>query len=189
MKLLYVDVETTGRDRVKDYIFQIAGQVKIDGKVEKDFNYTMKPPGRFSFSQEAQDVTGKTVQDLLSYEDPVVVFQKFKSEVLDVYINKYDKTDKFHMVGYNVQFDMDFMREWFTRSGEQYFGSYFWFPPIDVMYLASMLLAGERSFLTNFQLKTVYEYVMKKPLENAHDAFTDIVATSDLFNELFRKLK
>ena len=45
-----------------------------------------------------------------------------------VELEKFDKKDKFFLVGYNnASFDNQFFRAFFVQNNDMYFGSYFWF--------------------------------------------------------------
>ena len=57
------------------------------------------------------------------------------------------------------------------------------------MYLASYYLLGERSKMRNFQLSTVYERLLNKPLSNAHNAMADIDATREILNVIVKDLR
>ena len=84
----------------------------------------------------------------------------------------------------NASFDNQFLRAWFTQCGDNYFGSWFWYPPIDVMALAGIRLMHVRHELKDFKLGTVCEYFGIKPQGELHDAYVDI----DLTEKLYRKL-
>lgn len=192
MKYLYVDTETTGLDRDKCAVWQVAGIVSADGQTE-EFNFSMCPPSDaqiLEVSHKFTDYQPPTWELLRTYPPHDTVYAQF-STLLSKYVDKYDKMDKFHMVGYNTQFDYDFLRKWFIQNGDDFFGSYFWFPPIDVMYLASIVLAGERHLLPNFRLSTLYNYLFPEEKEGLkfHDAFDDIKATKRILSVLFSRLK
>ena len=57
------------------------------------------------------------------------------------------------MVGFNVHFDNQMLRQLFLRCGDTYFGSFFWSNPIDVMTMATQKLLEHRPFMENFQLE------------------------------------
>lgn len=184
MKIMYVDVETTGLKRDKHSLWQIAGVV-TDGVKEEEFNITMAPYTDEPVSDVSLELCGITKEQLYSFQPAEQAYIQFQS-LLKRWVNPYDKTDKLFFCGYNADFDSDFIRNFLIYNGDRYFGSYFWYPVLDVMHLASWYLVGKRSQLENFRLGTVYEDVVGKPLENAHDAFADIVATRELLNELVK---
>jgi len=187
MKFIYIDTETTGLDPIKDDIIQLAGIVSVDG-VSEEFNFRIKPrPGNHitDAAYMAHLITDKEAQE---YPPASEVLPQFM-DILKKYINRYDKKDKFFFIAYSAVFDFDFLRNFFEINGEQYFGSWFYFPPLDVMQLAAFHLMGRRAELKNFQLATVYEELIGKPLENAHDAMADISATKEILNKIVANQK
>lgn len=183
-KLLYIDIETTGLDKVKNGIIQMSGIVEINGEVKERFNFNIKP-----FNEDVWDAgalqlaEGRniTMETVLTFDEPIVVHKKL-TEILSKYVDKYNKFDKFHMVGYNVSgFDRDFIYEWFKKVGDKYVGSFFWPIPIDVMYLASNYLSPVRHQLQTFKLHSVAEFLMVNEPGEFHDASFDIEVTRNLY--------
>jgi len=126
MKIIYIDLETTGTDPKKNGIIQIAGTISANGESE-DFNFLMCPRNETVYDRTALQKNGKTRGEIATYPHSSEVFPKFIA-LLSKYVNRFDKADKFYFVGYNSSFDMDFLREWFSQNEEAYFGSWFWYP-------------------------------------------------------------
>jgi len=185
MKLMYIDVETTGLDREKDDIIQLAGIISANGQRET-FNFNIRSD--VELSEGAYMAHRKTQEEIASYPSSSEIFPQFM-ELLSKHVKKYDRADKFFFIGYNAGFDMDFVREWFKKNDESYFGSWFHFPPLDVMQMANFHLIGKRHMMKNFRLTTVYEEIMGKTFPDAHDALADITATSELLDEIMRRQK
>lgn len=182
-KLLFLDVETTGLDPKKNGLIQIAGIVEIDGQEIEKFNYKLKPfPGDLC-NAEALKVNGTTIETIKTFEDPISVHKQF-TDLLCRHVDTYDKADKFHMVGYNVKFDDQFLREWFTKCANKYYGSFFFWPGIDVSVLAAMKVLNRRGTFGNFKLMTVAKALGVNTEGPAHDALFDVEVTRDLFNNL-----
>ncbi len=178
---MYIDLETTGVNPKMNGICQIGGIIVANGQTE-EFNWYMNP-GDVRIEPAAMGLNGITVEKMKaspSSEDRYEQFQKLAGK----YVNKYDPKDKFYFIGYNNDFDMNFMRSWFEHHQDQYLGSWFYYPPLDVMQVAAFKLMGERGNLQNLKLSTVYEYVLKKPLMHGHDAINDIRATKELLSAL-----
>ena len=55
MNILWVDVETTGLDRHRHGIIQIAGMVEVDGEVVETFDLRMNPEAEFDPAAESHD--------------------------------------------------------------------------------------------------------------------------------------
>lgn len=185
MKLIYLDTETTGVDCKRHAIVQVAGILFIDGK-ETEFNIEMQPFPGAAVERVALWKNKYTLEELASKQSSEDGFKQFRA-IVDGAVNRFDKQDKLTIVGYNSVFDAGFLREWYKRNGDEFYGSYFHNPPLDVMQLAAWHMVGKRINLKDFRLVTVYEAIMGKPLEDAHDALADIRATRELVNFIFSR--
>lgn len=184
MKLIFIDTETTGLDHTRNSMLQLAGIVRIDGKIVDRFDYKMQP-----FVGADIDVNGELASRYRMKQD--VAFNKFV-KLLEKHVNPYNKKDKFYFLAYNAKFDENFLRAWFLRNEHKYYGSYFWNPSLDVMQLAlrGLMNSGERELIDNMKLGTVAKYYgLKVKDENLHDAAYDIRITKDLYNRIVRKHK
>lgn len=122
-KLLYLDLETTGLFPWKNGVIQISGEVEIDGVTKESFNYKVQPFPDQVIEDAALKVTNTTREDLNMYDCPMDTFHKFRT-MLERYVNKWNKADKFFMVGYNSHsFDSEFLRAYFKKNGEKYYAS------------------------------------------------------------------
>lgn len=185
MKKIYIDLETTGTDPVRNGVIQIAGIIEIPDKEDVTFNYFLKPFTTDDIEEEAMKVNGKMLLDVATYPEPVAVHQQF-IRLLDTYIDRFDQKDKFLFYGYNALFDSAMLRQWMQKCGNGYYGSYFWHPPIDTMNFAMRVLADERHELPNFKLATVAEYIgINLSGRDLHDAMTDIQVTREIEDKLF----
>lgn len=195
MKLLFIDTETTGFDPKKNALIQIGMIYEEDGKVIGTKSFNIKPWEGCEWNPDAIAKTGITPEMASEFEDSKSVFIKFMN-ILEKYINRYDKKDKAFFVGYNAKFDEEFMRDWFIRNAEterdiQYgngFGSFFWTPCVDVMQFALFRTMGSRAEFENFQLGTVCQAVgIDFNGEEAHNALYDIKKTRELLYRLKRQ--
>ena len=186
VKLFYVDVETTGKYANKNDIIQLAYIIEIDGLVAEEGNLFMAPIDESAIEDEALAVSGSTRAQILAYPPAKEVYKKFIA-VLNKYVNRYDKTDKFYPVGYNVRFDCDFISAWFRKMGDKYYGSWFWWQLADpMMVLHFLAVLGKLEPLVNYKLATVCEcYGIKI---DAHDAMSDIRAVRALVQKLDKVL-
>ena len=99
--------------------------------------------------------------------------------MLDKYVDKFNRADKFYMVGQNTKFDYDFMTEWFKRNGNPYFYGYVNYHLLDVIQATALFTVAGKMKLQNMKLGTVCEH-FGIPLK-AHDALEDIRATRQVF--------
>lgn len=182
-KIIYFDTETTGLDRDKCAITQLAGVIRVGDK-EEEFNFFMAPHEGAEISEEALKTQGKTLEEVMAYPSPKIQYVNFCT-LLGKYVEKFNKADKFFLFGWNVGYDADMVRAWFSRNGDKYFGSWFWTPPIDVMSIAAKALVTERPSLQNFKLETVYRHLFPNDGEiDFHDARADITATRKIARKI-----
>ncbi len=185
-KLFFIDLETTGVKVPESGIVQLAGIIEVDGIEQERFSIHVKPLPDDVLTEEALAVQGCTKEDWFDENrfEPREAFRKLVS-IMRKYVDPYDKKDKFFLVAYNAYFDMGQLRAWFEKMDDKYMGSWFWFPPIDVMVVAGAVLMNKRSELSNFKLMTVCEYLGIAPPEgSAHDAMFDVEVTRRMFDEL-----
>ena len=189
-KILYIDTETTGLKPEYNSIWQIGAIMEIDGKVVGNFNEKMSPcPGK-AINMDA-DLTGRNFAFLSNLQPADTAYKKFKAWLKE-HVNPYDKQDKLVFVGYNANFDYQFMRQWFLDMNDKFFGSWFWFPYIDVMQLAGYVLLSlnVRAGMHNFKLQTVVEALNIDISDiTFHDAFDDIVVTQRLYKFISKKME
>ena len=110
MKLLFFDLETTGTNPARHGIHQISGIVEIDGVEQERFDFKVRPNPKAEILDEALAVGGVTREEIDAYPLMEEVYGKLVA-LLARYVNKYNKTDKFFLVGYNnASFDNQFLR-------------------------------------------------------------------------------
>jgi|TARA_R100000278_G_scaffold121745_1_gene106359 DNA polymerase-3 subunit epsilon len=181
MKKFWLDLETTGLNPSKHSIIQIAGMVEIDGEVKETFCLQTRPLKGTAVSNKALEVVKVSVAELKQYPDPAIIKQQLL-DLFNKYVDPYDKKDKFIFLGYNAKFDYDFFRAWFEKQNFSYFGSFFWFPPIDIMNMVAYKVMGERHNIINFKLFQVCKYFgIDVNEEELHDALYDIELTKKLY--------
>lgn len=190
IKYLVIDTETGGLDAERNPIIQVAAQIYHDDVLISGFNEKMRPEEWHYCDPVALEVNRTTVEELKTYQSQKEGYDKF-IKWLDAHINKYDSSDKFYQVGYNIHhFDAQFLRKWFLVQNNQYYGSYFYNPPIDAMLVAMFACVGQRQNLDNFKLVTVCKSLgIKVEDEKLHDAMYDVQITAELFFLLKKELK
>lgn len=177
-KVFHFDTETTGRFAFSNEIHQLAVIVEINKLEVNRQEWFIRPTKPGTIQTEALKVTGKTIEELMAYPEATVQYKSIIA-FLDGYIDKFNKADKFTPAGYNVQFDCDFMRNFFKLNHNNYYGSYFNSQPIDPLQVIYFLVySGKFPKLQNYKLKTVCDYLGIEI--DAHDAFSDITATNTL---------
>ena len=194
-KLIFIDVETTGTNPERNGVTQISGCVQVAGEVRQYFDYFVRPFPSDVIEDAALKVTGIDRRQFLqpadpnflqvdgqSFADPFDVFAALK-QLLAGYADPYDKNDKLQFVGYNSHsFDMPFMRRFWEKNNDRFFGSWFWYPCLDVMLVWAQILQPERDRLPNFKLATVARYCgIDVDDSRLHDSRYDIDLTRQLW--------
>lgn len=186
MKLLFFDLETTGLMHWKNGIHQLSGIIEIDGEIKEYFDLKIQPNPKATIEDDALKVAGITRETFETYIPFNDGYKLFVS-IISKYVDKYDKKDKFHLVGYNnASFDNQFLRAFFVQNGDDYFGSWFWSSTIDVMVLAAHRLMHKRHEMKDFKLSTVASQFENIEIDEAmlHDAMYDIQLTQQIYHNL-----
>lgn len=160
------DLETTGLEPTVNEIIEIGAVKIVNGKITETFSTLVKP--KAEISEEITNLTGITnemVANAYTIEQVIPDFYKFtRGSVL---------------TAYNISFDYNFLYVIANKLGYNFNNK-----QIDSMYLAKTKLRG----LKNFRLKTVAT-ALGVPLENAHRAINDAIATAEVFIILSEDLK
>ena len=181
MKIFYFDTETTGTNPYKNGIIQISGIIEIDGEVKEEFNFKSKPFPADEINDEALEVSHTTKEMLESYDEPAKTYRSIIN-LLEKYCNKFDRNDKFYIAGYNVKFDADFLRQFFSKCGDQYFGSWFRWELIDALPIFHFINYLGKIKLENYKLSTICDHFGISL--DAHDAMNDIRATREVIKKI-----
>ena len=182
MKVCYLDVETTGIDAVKYDIIQLAMILEIDGKVEKTFCFDIKAVDPTVYDRRALNVHNTSVEALSEGYEPLDVHKSLVT-LLDKYVDRYNKADKFFLAGYNTRFDAEHLSNFFRKCDDKYYGSYFNWQLVDGMSMVYNLVYMGALSLPNYQLGEVCKH-FGIPLKDKHNALADLKATKLLIHKL-----
>lgn len=189
IKIIFIDTETGGVNAEKSALIQLSGIIEVDGTEKEKFNFYIKPFENSEVNEKALEVQGRTLEELGTekYIDESIIYKKFL-EILDKYIDKYDKNDKFIVAGYNVKFDIDILKALFERNNNKFLFSYFNSSMLDPLYSVRLLqVAGMLPVLENNKLETWCKYFNIEL--KAHDSLQDITATKKLIEKLIELIK
>lgn len=189
IKIIFIDTETGGVNAEKSALIQLSGIIEVDGTEKEKFNFYIKPFKNSEVNEKALEVQGRTLEELETekYIDESIIYKKFL-EILDKYIDKYDKNDKFIVAGYNVKFDIDILKAFFERNNNKFLFSYFNSSMLDPLYSVRLLqVAGMLPVLENNKLETWCKYFNIEL--KAHDSLQDITATKKLIEKLVELIK
>lgn len=188
-KVCWFDVETTGLDHLRNGIIQLAMMVDIDGIVEEEFEFKILPYKGDVIDEEALKHNGLTIEMIntqIEYRNPVQVLSLIKNK-LGKYVNRFDREDKLAPAGYNPDFDIRFLKKFWEKGGDKYFGSFFNYYMIDPFRLLLILRHIGLVELEKYDLSTACAYFGISFEKRAHDAFSDIKATRELYYILVRE--
>ena len=188
-KIIFIDTETGGVNAEKSALIQLSGIIEVDGTEKEKFNFYIKPFENSEVNEKALEVQGRTLEELGTekYINESIIYKKFL-EILDKYIDKYDKNDKFIVAGYNVKFDIDILKALFERNNNKFLFSYFNSSMLDPLYSVRLLqVAGMLPVLENNKLETWCKYFNIEL--KAHDSLQDITATKKLIEKLVKLIK
>lgn len=182
MKFVFFDIETTGLNFWQHGIHQLSGCIDIDGKAVEYFNYHVQPNPKAKIDVSALAVSNVTIADVQAYTPMPEIYKQFVT-LLAKYVDKYDKKDKFFLIGFNnATFDNPFLRAWFVQNNDNYFGSWFWANPLDTYVLATQKLLTQRPTMADFKLATVCKQMgIGVDESKLHNAAYDIELTRKLY--------
>nr|DAS49962.1 MAG TPA: DNA polymerase III subunit alpha [Caudoviricetes sp.] len=188
-KIIFIDTETGGVNPEKAALIQLSGIIRIDKKDVEKFNFYIKPFENSEVTEKALEIQGRTLEELKTdkYVEEKEVYKQFIN-LLDKYIDKYDRTDKFIVAGYNVRFDVDILKAFFQRHGNNFLFSYLDSSMLDPLYSIRLLQIAEvLPVLENNKLETWCKHFGIEL--KAHDSLEDIVATKKLIGKLISLIR
>lgn len=185
-KVFYLDTETTGLDERKNDIIQLSYLVEINKEIKEEGQFFIQPFDYGAIQPRALEVSKTTIEQLKGYEQPNIVYKKVVN-ILDKYVDKYNRQDKFSPAGYNVGFDVGFMKNFFFKNNDKYWGSYFTYHFLDVFNFVYILEYKGLLKLDNYKLITVAKFFGID--FDAHDSLSDIKTTREVFLKLLEYIK
>lgn len=156
--IVFFDLETTGTDALTDKIVEI-GVVKVmpDGRALTHSKYVNPEIPIPKDSTAIHGITDEDVQGAVTFKDMAPKLYSF--------------FEGCNIAGYNSdKFDVTFLAEQFAQVGYD-------FPSGDTKLID--ILKIER-FINGHKLSDVYEHRTGKPMENAHAALDDTLATIEI---------
>lgn len=186
MKVLWLDLETTGTSSFKNGIVQACFIIEIDHEIRETKVFFMNPEKEIS--EEALTITGQTRERIAGYPPVAEVFPKIR-DLLCKYVNKFDKADKFLAGGFNIaRFDIAFLSSLWYSQGDKYFFSLVFPTFLDVMNLYGMALDLDKTRkLTSYKLESVAMELGVWAV-GAHDAEIDTKMTRDCYYKLVERI-
>lgn len=189
MKVFWFDTETGGLNAHKHALLQLAYILEIDGRIEEKKVLYANGSAK-EIDDCALEVTGFTRDQISKWPSPTLMYKHLIS-LFDKHIDKYDKEDKMIVGGYNVAFDVDFLRQLFYEHGNSYLMSYLAYGYLDPAVLFRTLqwrgILDDEHPLIRLTLSSLADYIGLS-VESAHDALADIILTRTVTEELYSML-
>jgi len=186
-KIFWIDIESTGLDFRRHDIIQLSYLIEINKEIKEEGNFYVQPFNYDTIEKAALEVNKLEISQIKTFPEPKEIYNKIKG-ILEKYIDRYNKNDKFSMAGYNnTNFDVPFLKQFFIKNNDRYFGAFFNYHILDVFPLLFALEYKGLIKLDNFKLITVCKHFGIEL--KAHDALSDIKATRELFNILLTYFK
>lgn len=158
----------------------------MDGEVKEEFNFHCQPDDYSVIEPKALEVNGMTVEELKTFEDPKVTYEKLIA-IFERYVDKFDPADKFYPAGQNVSFDIEFLSEFFKRRGDKFFGSWQNWRCIDSRFMANFLAYAGIIKTESIKLADLCKHFEVEL--DAHDAMSDIKASRQVIQKMIKLLK
>ncbi|MDD5549342.1 MAG: 3'-5' exonuclease [Sulfurovaceae bacterium] len=175
----YIDTETTGLDAKKHGIVQIACLIVEDHKIIDEIDLLIDP---FSYKEncvcddKALEINGRTLEEIEHFPNSDDQLQKFVD-----FLSNHTVEDKLQVAGYNVDFDIGFIKDWFS-SCDGKFSDFFNYKTLDILSLVRHVEYMGIVEMESHKLADACAY-FEIPLI-AHDALNDIKATYRLHEEI-----
>ena len=175
MKIFAIDVETGGFNPKTSALLEIAIIPIIHGEKQEPFVSYIRPFNGAEVSDGALKVNGLTRDQIKDFPSESEVFIKLLK-----FIDSHEAP--LYLLGQNVQFDRDFLNEFFKRNmTHMEFVRRFRPELLCTLELSKKVFDKKRQKPANMKLGTLCEWFSIK-LEKAHTALADIEATVELWD-------
>lgn len=187
MKKIFIDTETTGVNPKKNGILEIGIIIEIDNTCEKHL-IECSPCEGDVIDKKALQVNHILEKDIFKRTPPKIAYFELIN-ILSKHVDRYNPQDKFFFFAYNAPFDFNFLRSWFFKNDDKYFGSWFFNPAIDVAVLAALYLRDERPRMFNFKQITVAPTLgIEVDKDKAHGAMYDTEIMKAIYDKIMEEI-
>ncbi len=189
MKVIWIDTETTGLDykihglREVGFLIEIEGVIKERGLLHINTMSYNKEKYLSRYVRDTMKVSEEALSKYPTSEKQNVAFEN----ILYKYIDLKNKDDKFMIAGFNVDFDIEFLKDWFKDADEdELFNNYFGYKTLDVLGLVRHFKYLKIFETKNNKLETLCKHFGIDI--DAHEALSDIEATKKLHEILVKHI-
>lgn len=182
--ILFIDLETTGRSAVDSAPLSIACYVLGGPNHGAEFHHQMRPHKGAMIYDEALKVNNFTREEIIFFPDPYKAMAAFQDfiQLLDTGHSLSDSKPIYTLGGWCVHFDESFMRAWIGRTGEaSWYGNTFSDTRLEASLDLKSCYPDYKQRFGGYKLVNVYAGLFGRPLDKAHTAHADVLATRDVF--------
>jgi len=182
MKKLFYDLETTGLNHKLHCIHHLHAVMEIDDKIVGSIDLKIKPHEKAHIDESALIAGNVTKEQIMGYIEQSVQFLNFRYW-LNSFHNRFEKTDKIYLVGFNNRkFDDLFLEMFFALNKDDFMYGSFWEASLDSMVLAAEYLGERRLTMPSFKLKRVaMEVGIVVEESKLHEAGYDVYLTREIY--------
>ncbi len=189
-KIVFIDTLTTGLNPERCAIYRIGGIIceeSAGGITERQrFDIFSRPFENARIMENSLWVGGVTRSNLIYFPEQEDAFRDF-FRLVSENVNLRNPKDKIYIAGFNASsFDVPFIRNWFTRNGNQRFRDCFYVQTLDLMSLSAFALINERGDMPDFHLETAAKFLGVNPAKGERYSCLDNAATC---LEMYKVLK
>jgi DNA polymerase III epsilon subunit-like protein len=181
MKLFYFDCETSGLDNKRHGILTLGYLIEQGGSIVQEGLLKIKPPSFILIDNKALQVNGITREQIEAHYSEIEMFHSLY-DMLKSY-----GSERYEVVGYNVAFDLGFLKEACYRSNIPQMIELFNYKTLDIYALIRGLDYLCNWHLPNHKLGTACQF-LGIPLV-AHNALEDIKGTRRILEVLKGRIK
>lgn len=185
-KVLWMDTETSGTDEDRHAMLDLSVIIEIDREIISKKKFQIKPFSDDILDPQALEVNGYTEE--MVKQEPFLEPLEAHMQICGLWgsnVDKFEKSDKMYIGGFNVDFDLRFLTKFFEKCQDKYLGSWINWRKLDPMPLVTVLEYLGKVQLPNLKLETLCDYY-QIPID-AHDSMSDIMATRELFYKLINR--
>ena len=192
MRKIWIDIETSGVNLEKNFILQLSYIIEEDNKILLTNDLKMQ---KINFTDEdidlkALEVNGINIEEIKTYPSIEAQIKVFIEDIYKFFTKDelYNYKKKPIICGYNVAFDISFLKKAFEELGLQ-FNHFFSFMHYDVMQVVNGLRLFGKINTENIKLATVLKFFNLLPEDGSklHNSMVDILLTKKLDNEIMQR--
>jgi DNA polymerase III epsilon subunit-like protein len=184
IRRFWIDTETTGFDTKRHFAFQISYLIEEKNVILHRRTLELRPDqyDRYEFNKEAESIHGYSREQIISFQPEAAAFA-----ILIDDLKRYGKK-RLTLTGYNVNFDIRFLKAMFERSSmagntTEIFYKYFDYMSCDILQFVQAYRIAGIIGLQHIDLESICRYFGINTAD-AHHSMADILNTKAVFDKM-----